>query len=74
MAALVPPHQFWRWKDTWSNSLRTAVYSAALVEFLSSGSLITLSQTSEVLGSELLFLDTCIMKLVHPLFHSPLSF
>ncbi|KIK99637.1 hypothetical protein PAXRUDRAFT_822557 [Paxillus rubicundulus Ve08.2h10] len=50
IAALVPPHQFWRWKDTWSNPLRTAVYSAALVEFLSSGSLISLSQTSEVLG------------------------
>lgn len=38
----------------WSNSLRAAVYSAALVEYLSSGSLITLSQASELLGSELL--------------------
>lgn len=37
----------------WSNSLRTAVHSAALVEYLSSGSLITLPQVSEVLGSEL---------------------
>ncbi|KAF9220940.1 Translin [Gyrodon lividus] len=50
IAALIPPNQFWRWKDMWTNSLRTAVYSAALVEYLSSGSLITLSQTSEVLG------------------------
>ncbi|KAF9242608.1 Translin [Melanogaster broomeanus] len=50
IAALVPPHQFWRWKDMWSNSLRTAVYCAALVEYLNSGSLITLSQVSEVLG------------------------
>lgn len=37
----------------WSNSLRTTVYSAALVEYLSSGSLITLAQAGVVLGSEL---------------------
>lgn len=53
IAFLVPPNQFWRWKEMWSNSLRTAVHSAALVEYLSSGSLITLPQVSEVLGSEL---------------------
>ncbi|KAH0831952.1 Translin [Lanmaoa asiatica] len=53
IASLVPPNQLWRWKDMWSNSLRTAIYSAALVEYLSKGSLITLSQASEVLGSEL---------------------
>lgn len=52
VASLVPPNQFWRWKEMWSNSLRSAIYSAALVEYLSSGSLITLSQVSEVLGSE----------------------
>lgn len=42
----------------WSNSLRTALYSAALVEYLSSGSLITLSQASEVLGSELFAVES----------------
>ncbi|KAF8133671.1 Translin, partial [Boletus edulis] len=41
LASLVPPNQFWRWKEMWSNSL---------LEYLSSGSLITLSQASEVLG------------------------
>ncbi|KIM65921.1 hypothetical protein SCLCIDRAFT_112103 [Scleroderma citrinum Foug A] len=50
LAAIVPPNQFWRWKDMWSNSLRTAVYSAALVEFLTTGSLISLAQTSQTLG------------------------
>ncbi|KAL4081055.1 Translin [Scleroderma citrinum] len=50
LAAITPPHQFWRWKDMWSNSLRTAVYSAALVEFLTTGSLISIAQTSQVLG------------------------
>lgn len=53
IALIVPPSQLWRWKEMWSNSLRTAVYSAALVEYLGSGSLITLSQASEVLGSKL---------------------
>ncbi|KIJ64433.1 hypothetical protein HYDPIDRAFT_111751 [Hydnomerulius pinastri MD-312] len=50
MAALIPPNQFWRWKEMWSNSLRAAIFSAALVEYLSTGTLITLSQTSDVLG------------------------
>ncbi|KAN0087469.1 Translin [Tylopilus felleus] len=50
IASLVPPNQFWRWKEMWSNSLRTTVYSAALVEYLSSGSLITLAQAGVVLG------------------------
>jgi hypothetical protein len=36
----------------WCNSLRTAVFSAALVEYLSSGSLISLAGVSETLGSE----------------------
>jgi len=50
LAFLVPPNQFWRWKEMWSNSLRTAVYSAALVEYLSTGLLITISQANELLG------------------------
>ncbi|KAH7885388.1 Translin [Phlebopus sp. FC_14] len=50
MAALIPPNQFWRWKEMWSNSLRAAVFAAALMEYLTSGSLITLAQTSQVLG------------------------
>lgn len=50
LATLVPPNQFWRWKDMWSNSLRTMVYSAALVEYLTHESLISLAQVSEMLG------------------------
>ncbi|KII86871.1 hypothetical protein PLICRDRAFT_272511 [Plicaturopsis crispa FD-325 SS-3] len=50
LAELVPPNQFWRWKDMWSNSLRTAVFSAALVEYLTSGTLLPLPKVSEVLG------------------------
>lgn len=63
IASLVPPNQFWRWKDMWSNSLRAAVYSAALVEYLSSGSLITLSQVSEVLGSELFAVESSDVRI-----------
>ncbi|KAI5986160.1 Translin [Pisolithus albus] len=50
LAAIVPPNQFWRWKDMWSHSIRTVVYAAALSEYLANGSLISLEQTSETLG------------------------
>ncbi|GLB38539.1 putative translin [Lyophyllum shimeji] len=47
---LIPENQFWRWKDMWSNSLRTVVFTASLIEYLSSRTLISLSQVSEILG------------------------
>ncbi|KZT12025.1 Translin [Laetiporus sulphureus 93-53] len=50
LAALIPPDQFWRWKDMWSTSLRNAVFAAALIDFLRTGKLLTLPQASEVLG------------------------
>lgn len=45
----------------WSTSLRTAIYSAALVEYLSCGSLLTLEQASELLGSEPFAAESLIM-------------
>lgn len=51
LAATVPENQFWRWKDMWSNSLRTAVFAAVLVEYLSSRDLASLQKVSEQLGS-----------------------
>lgn len=50
MATLIPPNQFWRWKHMWTNSIQTAVFVAALVEYLTSHTLITLPQTAELLG------------------------
>ncbi|KAI0785262.1 Translin [Abortiporus biennis] len=50
IAALVPPNQFWRWKEMWSNSLRSAVFAATLMEYLQKGTLMTLGQVSDVLG------------------------
>ncbi|KAK0487478.1 Translin [Armillaria novae-zelandiae] len=50
LADLIPPNQFWRWKDMWTNSLRTSVFVAAFLEYLSKGSLISLASTSEALG------------------------
>lgn len=52
LVELIPPSQFWRWKDQWANALRTAIFSASLVEYLATGKLISLSTASEVLGSE----------------------
>lgn len=53
LAEIIPPNQFWRWKDMWSISLRNAIYSAALVEYMTTRTLISLEQVSAALGSEL---------------------
>ncbi|KAJ7600593.1 Translin [Mycena floridula] len=50
LANLIPPNQFWRWKNMWSNSLQTCVFITALVEYLSHHTLISLPQTAQVLG------------------------
>ncbi|KAK7690075.1 hypothetical protein QCA50_006721 [Cerrena zonata] len=50
IAQLVPANQFWRWKDMWCNSLRSAVFSATLIEYLRSGTLLTLPQVGGILG------------------------
>lgn len=54
LAEIIPKNQFWRWKDMWSNSLKTAVFAAVLVEYLSSGQLASHQQVSDQLGSEYL--------------------
>lgn len=66
MAALIPPSQFWRWKEMWTNSLRTAIFSAALVEFLATGKLISLPEVCQILGSKHCFLicDVCIVTIL----------
>ena len=38
----------------WSNSIRTAVFAAALIEYLSSRTLLTLHQAAEAIGSKIL--------------------
>jgi hypothetical protein len=52
LAEIIPPDQFWKWKDMWSISLRNAIYSAALVEYMTTRTLISLEQASATLGSE----------------------
>ncbi|GJE97175.1 Translin domain-containing protein [Phanerochaete sordida] len=50
IANVVPPTQFWRWKDMWTNSLRSAVFAATMVGYLETGTLLTLPQVRDVLG------------------------
>lgn len=50
LAELTPENQFWRWKDMWAHSLRSAVFSATMVEYLRNGTLLSLQQVSDVLG------------------------
>ena len=52
LAKIIPPNQFWKWRDMWSISLRNAIYSAALVEYMTTRTLISLEQVSATLGSE----------------------
>jgi len=39
-------------KDQWANALRTAIFAASLVEYLTTGKLISLSDVGDILGSE----------------------
>ncbi|EMD39967.1 hypothetical protein CERSUDRAFT_132670 [Gelatoporia subvermispora B] len=50
LAALIPANQFWRWRDMWTNSLRSAVFAATLMHYLEAGTLLTLPSVSEILG------------------------
>ena len=54
LADIVPPDQFWKWKDMWSMSLRNAVFSATLIEYLKSGTLLSLPAVADTLGCEYL--------------------
>ncbi|KAF8516824.1 Translin [Hysterangium stoloniferum] len=50
IALLVPPHEFWRWKNTWNRQMQSAVFAAALLEYLSTRTLLSLSRSSELFG------------------------
>lgn len=50
LADVVPPNQFWRFKESWSNSLRTCVFVAALTHYLDNRTLITLPECAGRLG------------------------
>ncbi|TFK40651.1 Translin [Crucibulum laeve] len=50
LAMIIPKNQFWRWKDMWSNSLRTAVFAAAFIQYLSDRTLVSLNQVAKILG------------------------
>ncbi|KAF9454790.1 Translin [Macrolepiota fuliginosa MF-IS2] len=50
LASIVPENQFWRWKDMWTNSLRTAISAVAMVQYLTKRDLVSLQQVSDTLG------------------------
>jgi len=50
LSLIIPENQFWRWKDMWSNSIRTTVFAAALIEYLTSRTLLTLHRAAETIG------------------------
>ncbi|KJA23197.1 hypothetical protein HYPSUDRAFT_39981 [Hypholoma sublateritium FD-334 SS-4] len=50
LVLIIPKNQFWRWKDMWSNSIRTAAFAAVLIEYLSNRTLLSLEKVSDTLG------------------------
>ncbi|CAE7107229.1 unnamed protein product [Rhizoctonia solani] len=50
IANVVPPNQFWRWKDMWSRSLQNLIFVAVLNEYLSTERLLTLPECEQLLG------------------------
>ncbi|KZO96944.1 Translin [Calocera viscosa TUFC12733] len=52
IAFLVPPNNYWRWKQMWSQAVQGVVFTLALCKFLEDGTLITLPEVSQVLGVE----------------------
>ncbi|KAF8158283.1 Translin [Crassisporium funariophilum] len=50
LSVTVPENQFWRWKDMWSNPIRTAVFAATLIEYLSGRTLLSLPQAANMIG------------------------
>ncbi|KAJ7505329.1 Translin [Mycena galericulata] len=63
IAGVIPPDQFWRWKDMWSNSIRAAVFASALIEYLRNGSLLSLPRASEILGIQEEWKDRMVNEL-----------
>jgi len=51
LATVIPDHQFWKWKDMWTNSLRNAVFTAVMAEYLGTGKLLSLVDAASSIGS-----------------------
>ncbi|KAG9103334.1 hypothetical protein FRC07_010016, partial [Ceratobasidium sp. 392] len=49
IASLVPPNQFWRWKDMWTRHLASILFVAALNEYLTTERLVTLPECEQLL-------------------------
>ncbi|KAG8785292.1 hypothetical protein FRC12_017769 [Ceratobasidium sp. 428] len=49
LASLVPPNQFWRWKDMWTRHLTSILFVTALNEYLTTERLITLPECETLL-------------------------
>ncbi|KAF8688096.1 Translin, partial [Rhizoctonia solani] len=50
IASVVPPNQFWRWKDMWTRSLQNIIFVTALNEYLTTERLLTLPECEQLLG------------------------
>jgi hypothetical protein len=52
LADVITPNQFWRYKDMWSQSLRSVVFAIILVQYLEDHTLAPVASVTDALGSE----------------------
>jgi len=52
LADIVPPNQYWRWKDLWTRHIQSLVFVSAFLRFLESGQLLSIKDATKVLGIE----------------------
>lgn len=50
LANVIPAYEYWRYYSHWSNTLKSAVFAAVLIEYLSSGKLLSQTGAAETLG------------------------
>ncbi|KAF8333549.1 Translin [Cantharellus anzutake] len=50
LAEIVPPNQYWRWKDLWTRHIQNLVFVSAFLQYLESGQLLSITAANEVLG------------------------
>ncbi|KAG9035598.1 hypothetical protein FRB95_011004 [Tulasnella sp. JGI-2019a] len=62
IAASVKPNEYWRVKDMWARPLQQAVFVVALCEWLTSGTLITMTNTGSRLGIQAAWADRLVLS------------
>lgn len=61
IVALVPENQYWRWNGIWTHPLRSAIFAAVFMEYLTTERLLSQDGVAEALGSESDKISRCVV-------------